>query len=188
MPLHKPAPAISPTPLDFTACDPLLASFAPVVAHTTHTLILGSLPGAASLAKRQYYGHPRNAFWRLVGDALGVDLMGMDYADRLPLLLAHGIGLWDVIATARRLGSLDSAIRDHTHNDLLDLLDKLPHLHTIGFNGGTAAKIGMKALGERAGDYRIVMLPSSSPAYAAMTFSEKLVGWREGIQPATRIG
>ena len=188
MPLHKPAPAISPTPLAFTASDPLLASFPPVVARDTHTLILGSLPGAASLAKRQYYGHPRNAFWRLVGDALGVDLMGMDYADRLPLLLAHGIGLWDVIATARRLGSLDSAIRDHVHNDLLDLLEKLPHLHTIGFNGGTAAKIGMKALGERAGDYRIVMLPSSSPAYAAMTFSEKLVGWREGIQPATRIG
>ena len=90
-------------PVAFTASDPLLASFPPVVAQDTHTLILGSLPGAASLALHQYYGHPRNAFWRLVGEVIGVDLYEMAYEARLATLLEHRIGLWDVIANARRL-------------------------------------------------------------------------------------
>lgn len=165
------------TPVDFTAADPLLASFAPVVASDTRVLILGSLPGAASLAASQYYGHPRNNFWRLVGDVIGVALVELDYPTRLATLLAHRIGLWDVIANARRIGSLDSEIRDPTHNDLLTLVEALPELATIAFNGGTAAKIGIKALGARAGDYRILLLPSSSPAHASLSYGEKLASW-----------
>ncbi|EJN08812.1 DNA-deoxyinosine glycosylase [Herbaspirillum sp. YR522] len=164
-------------PVDFTPADPLLASFAPVVASDTRVLILGSLPGAASLAASQYYGHPRNNFWRLVGDAIGVALVELDYPTRLATLLAHRIGLWDVIANARRIGSLDSEIRDAAQNDLLTLIDTLPDLRTIAFNGGTAAKIGMKALGGRAGDYRILLLPSSSPAHASLSYSQKLASW-----------
>src|SRR4051812_10192514 len=115
---RKPASTAPRHPaVDFTAADPLLASFAPVVASDTRVLILGSLPGAASLAASQYYGHPRNHFWRLVGDVIGVDLVEMDYHARLTALLEHRIGLWDVIAEARRIGSLDSEIRDHTQND-----------------------------------------------------------------------
>ncbi|QJQ00493.1 DNA-deoxyinosine glycosylase [Herbaspirillum rubrisubalbicans Os34] len=178
MPVRKPS---APSPLAFTPNDPLLASFAPVVARDTRTLILGSLPGVASLAKSQYYGHPRNAFWRLVGDVLGLDLYAMAYEDRLATLLMHRIGLWDVIAQARRIGSLDSEIRDHSGNDLLALIATLPQLQTIAFNGGTAGKIGMKALGEQAGKYRVLLLPSSSPAYAAVSYAQKLEGWQQAL-------
>lgn len=171
-------------PLAFTAADPLLASFPPVVASDTRTLILGSLPGVASLKVQQYYGHPRNGFWKLVGDSIGIDLYAMDYQARLATLLEHRIGLWDVIATARRTGSLDSEIRDHAQNDLLALIASLPDLNTIAFNGGTAAKIGLKALGARADDYRIVLLPSSSPAHASLSYAQKLLAWRQLTQPA----
>lgn len=177
----RPASVRPATALDFHASDPLLASFPPVVAEDTRTLILGSLPGVASLAVRQYYGHPRNAFWPLVGDSIGVDLKTLDYAQRLAVLLQHGLGLWDVIATARRQGSLDAAIRDHVQNDLLDLLERLPQLRTIAFNGGTAGKLGLKALGAKAAQYRIVMLPSSSPAHAALPYQAKLAQWRAGL-------
>ncbi|OWY31174.1 DNA-deoxyinosine glycosylase [Herbaspirillum robiniae] len=166
-------------PLHFTAADPLLASFPPVVAADTRTLILGSLPGAASLAASQYYGHPRNGFWKLLSGITGEDLVPMAYEDRLQTLLEHRIGLWDVIANARRIGSLDSDIRDHTRNDLLALVGTLPALNTIAFNGGTAAKLGMKALGEQAGRYRILQLPSSSPAHASLSLAQKLDAWRQ---------
>ena len=102
----------------------------------------------------------------------------MEYQKRLSVLLKHRIGLWDVIANAQRIGSLDSDIRDHAQNDLLALVDTLPELETIVFNGGTAAKIGMKALGEQAAQYRILLLPSSSPAHASLAYSQKLVSWR----------
>lgn len=153
-----------------------------MVAPDTRILILGSLPGSASLAIRQYYGHPRNGFWRLVGDVIGVDLYGMDYAARLSTLLQHQIGLWDVIAQARRIGSLDSDIRDHSGNDLLALIATLPALQTIAFNGATAGKIGMKALGALAEKYRVVVLPSSSPAHAAMSYEDKRARWSSALR------
>ena len=107
---------------------------------------------------------------------VGENLRAMTYEQRLPALLRHGIGLWDVIAEARREGSLDSNITDHAGNDLSSMVDQLPHLTTIGFNGGTAAKLGSKVLGERAAQYRIVLLPSSSPAHT-MAYAKKLVQW-----------
>jgi hypoxanthine-DNA glycosylase len=168
-------------PLQFTAADPLLASFPPVVARDTRTLILGSLPGAASLAASQYYGHPRNGFWRLLSDITGADLVAMAYQDRLQTLLAHRIGLWDVVAAARRKGSLDSNMRDIVHNDLVDLLEQLPDLETIAFNGGTAERIGRKSLAELAGRYRILALPSSSPAFT-LPYAAKLERWKELAQ------
>ncbi|MGF6512002.1 DNA-deoxyinosine glycosylase [Paraburkholderia sp. 32] len=152
--------------------------FAPVVDADTRVLILGSLPGEVSLAHGQYYAHPQNKFWLLVGEAIERDLVGMDYSTRLETLLEHHIGLWDVVAEARRAGSLDSRIRDHASNDLIGLIDTLPKLATIAFNGGTAAKIGMKALGERGVQYRLVRLPSSSPAHASVSYAQKLDIWR----------
>jgi hypoxanthine-DNA glycosylase len=113
----------------------------------------------------------------LVSEIIGVDLVALAYAERLPILLEHGIGLWDVVAEAHRDGSLDSNIRNQINNDLIGLLDSLPRLITIGFNGGTAARIGLKLLKERADHYRIVLLPSSSPAYTK-PYLEKLGGWR----------
>jgi hypoxanthine-DNA glycosylase len=153
--------------------------FAPVVDANTRILILGSLPGEMSLALGQYYGHPQNKFWSLVGEVIRRDLIGMSYTARLDTLLEHSIGLWDVVAQAYRAGSLDSRIRDHDSNDLIALTETLPNLATIAFNGGTAEKIGRKALGERAGQYRLLRLPSSSPAHASVSYDRKLEAWRQ---------
>ncbi|WP_322070601.1 DNA-deoxyinosine glycosylase [Paraburkholderia bannensis] len=152
--------------------------FPPVVDAHTRVLILGSLPGEASLAHQQYYAHKQNQFWKLVGDVIGKNLVVMDYPARLNTLLEHRIGVWDVVQEAQRTGSLDSRIRNHASNDLNVLVETLPNLLAIAFNGGTAAKIGMRALGETASRYRIIRLPSSSPAYAAVSYQEKLIEWR----------
>ena len=155
----------------------LKRNFPPVVDTQTRVLILGSLPGDVSLAHQQYYAHPQNRFWHLVGDTIGVDLPSLGYDARLQALLAHRIGVWDVVAEARRKGSLDSNIRDHTGNDLIGLIEGLPGLEVIAFNGGTAARLGLKALAQHAHRYRIAMLPSSSPAYT-LSYAEKLRAWQ----------
>ncbi|HKT91266.1 MAG TPA: DNA-deoxyinosine glycosylase [Paraburkholderia sp.] len=153
--------------------------FDPVVDAHTRVLILGSLPGEASLAQQQYYAHKQNKFWHLVGEVIERDLVDMDYAARLDTLLENRLGLWDVVAQARRVGSLDSRIRDHAANDLIALIEALPNLTTIAFNGGAAARIGIKALGECGDQFRLLHLPSSSPAHASVPYAEKLAVWRQ---------
>jgi hypoxanthine-DNA glycosylase len=153
--------------------------FAPVVDADTRILILGSLPGELSLAHGQYYAHPQNKFWFLIGAVIERDLVGMDYSTRLDTLLEHRIGLWDVVAEAQRAGSLDGNIRNHAANDLVGLVETLPGLVAIAFNGAAAAKIGAKALGEAARRYQLVRLPSSSPAHASVPYVKKRVAWRE---------
>lgn len=151
--------------------------FDPVVNTQTCLLVLGSLPGDQSLICNEYYGNRQNRFWMLMSEVIGLDLGPMDYPSRLQALLANGVGLWDVIAEAAREGSLDSQIRDRADNNLLGLIAELPNLKTIAFNGGTAARLGMKALGQHAQRYRIVSLPSSSPAYT-LSYAEKLRQWQ----------
>ncbi len=153
--------------------------FDPVVDATTRVLILGSLPGDASLAANEYYAHPRNAFWRLLGDVLDEPLMALPYPQRLARLLERGVGLWDVIASADRQGSLDTALRDPQQNDLPALVAGLPALRAIAFNGATAARHGQRVLGpQRVGAPARVCLPSSSPAHAAKSYPAKLAEWR----------
>ena len=151
------------------------SSFAPVVAPNTRVLILGSLPGEASLAAGRYYAHPQNQFWRLAGSVIGHDLAALDYAARLAALLAARIGLWDTVATAERRGSLDAALRAVEGAALAELVATLPALRAIGFNGATAARLGRKALGGT--PLALIDLPSSSPAYAAMPFAAKAEIW-----------
>lgn len=153
--------------------------FPPVVDARTRILILGSLPGEASLAAAQYYAHPQNRFWELLGAALGVDLRALDYRARLSALLERGVGIWDVIAEATRAGSLDAAIRDAASNDLMALVDSLPALAAIAFNGRRAAATGRARLGDHAARHRLIDLPSSSPAFAAMPISTKQARWNE---------
>ena len=141
-------------------------SFPPVVDNNTRLLVLGSLPGEASLAAQRYYAHPRNLFWRLMGLVIGEDLERLDYDARLAMLLRHRVGLWDVVAEAAREGSLDAAIRDAAENDLLALVKSLPNLRAVAFNGATSAKVGMRQLESVADRLTLVRLPSSSPAYA----------------------
>lgn len=152
------------------------ASFPPIVTPETRLLMLGSLPGEASLRAARYYAHPQNQFWRLLGAVIGRDdLNALDYPDRVAALAVAGVGLWDVVADAVRPGSLDGAIRDHRPNDLSALVASLPKLRAIGFNGATAARIGRKMIGGRSG-LALVDLPSSSPAYT-LGYAEKLRSW-----------
>lgn len=145
--------------------------FAPVVDAETRLLILGSLPGDASLKAAQYYAHPRNAFWPLISGVLGEDLTAQPYEQRLDRLTARGVGLWDVIASAERSGSLDAAIRSPEAADLRGLIGGLPRLRAVAFNGKLAAKLGRRIIGDVAG-VRFIDLPSSSPAHAILLTSK----------------
>lgn len=149
-------------------------AFSPVVDADACLLILGSLPGDASLKAAQYYAHPRNAFWRLTGGVIGRDLAALPYVDRLDALKAAHIGLWDVIAGAERQGSLDGAIRNAEAADLINLIAGLPDLQAVAFNGKTAARIGRLSL---VGTSLLLLdLPSSSPAFT-LPFADKATAW-----------
>ena len=136
-------------------------SFPPIVDMSTRVLILGSLPGDASLAAGRYYAHPQNQFWRLLSPVVGTDLPVLDYDKRLAALKAAGIGLWDVVASATRPGSSDAAIRDATANDVAALIATLPALRLVAFNGGAAAKTGRGLVS----GVKTLALPSSSPLH-----------------------
>ena len=155
----------------------MLEGLAPVIAADTRLLILGSFPGVASLAAQQYYGHPRNGFWELVGRVVDVDLRGLDYPARLQALRAHRIGLWDVIARAERVGSLDAAIRNEVRNPLHELVATLPALRAIAFNGGTAARHGRRQLEGIEPRVTLIDLPSSSPAHT-IPLDDKHRAWQ----------
>lgn len=152
-----------------------LTGLAPIIDRGVRILVLGSFPGAASLAAGQYYAHPRNQFWRLISSVVGEDLVALPYAERLPRLLSHGVGLWDVLGNCEREGSLDSAIRKPAANDFERLRELCPVLETVGFNGQASGKFAPQFT---AAGYRTVVLPSSSPAHMAMTFEQKLAVWR----------
>lgn len=151
------------------------ASFAPHVAPDTRLLILGSLPGVRSLAEQQYYAHPTNQFWRLLGDVVDKPLATMPYDDRLAALREAKVGLWDVIRSAERHTSSDSQIREAEAHDLAALVADLRDLRMVAFNGGKAAAIGRKQLPPRDG-VAIVDLPSSSAAHT-IGFTAKRDRW-----------
>jgi hypoxanthine-DNA glycosylase len=152
-----------------------LTGLAPVVDANTRILVLGSFPGAASLAAQQYYAHPRNLLWPILSALTGEPLAQLPYDERLPRLLAHGFGLWDVLGACEREGSLDSAIRKPAANDFARLRDLCPRLETVGFNGQTSGKFAPLFAAE---GYRTVVLPSTSPAHASLSFEQKLGIWR----------
>jgi len=154
----------------------LLAGFPPVVADDTHTMVFGSFPGVASLSAARYYAHPQNQFWRLLGAVLDEPLASLDYDARLVCLLSHRIGLWDVLAACERTGSLDAAIRNASPNDFASLRRHAPSLRRICFNGKTAGRFD--AVLREAG-YETLVLPSSSPAHATLSFEQKLLSWRQ---------
>src|SRR5215208_4708299 len=114
----------------------------PIARSDARLFVLGSLPGDASLAAGRYYAHPTNQFWRLLGSAIGEDLHGLSYEQRLERLAERCIGLWDVIASATRRGSLDQAIRLAEHNQVEHLLRDFRDLEAIAFNGAAAAAVG----------------------------------------------
>ena len=149
-------------------------SMAPVGAGDARLLILGSLPGDASLAAQRYYAHPTNQFWRLLGAAIGEGLADLGHDERLARLVERRIALWDVVADAVRPGSLDTAIRDARANPLADYVATHPDLRAVAFNGKTAASIGRRALAGTT--LTLIDLPSSSAAFTR-AFDDKLRAW-----------
>jgi hypoxanthine-DNA glycosylase len=161
------------------------AGLPPIARRDARLFLLGSLPGDASLAARRYYAHPTNQFWRLLGGAIGEELQALTYEERLERLAARRVGLWDVIASASRPGSLDQAIRSAEHNRIRHLLHDFPDLRAIGFNGTTAATIGRKLICQPPPRLSLIDLPSSSAANTR-PFAEKADSWarlREFLQP-----
>jgi len=138
--------------------------------------VLGSLPGDASLAAQRYYAHPANQFWRLLGGAIGEELGALHYDQRLARLGERGIGLWDVIASASRRGSLDQAIRDAQHNRIDQLLRDFADLRAIAFNGAAASAAGRKLIGEPPPGIALIDLPSSSAANTR-PLADKAAAW-----------
>lgn len=152
-------------------------SFPPVVDANVRLLVLGSLPGERSLAERRYYAHPQNQFWALMSAVVDRDLPALPYEDRLAALLEAHIGLWDVVASARRHGSTDAALEDVESHDIAALAATLPGLRAIAFNGGTALRHGLRQLGPAAARFEVVALPSSSPLHT-VGLAAKLPAWR----------
>ncbi len=151
-------------------------SFPPVLGKNPRVLILGSLPGDASLKLGQYYGHPQNKFWELLGAALGEDLRVLNYAARLKRLKARGVALWDVIANAHRPGSLDSAIRGEKPNKILELIETAK-VRAVFFNGRKAYASFVLHFGDPPPRVELIVLPSSSPAHASLPWSKKRSAW-----------
>lgn len=166
----------------------LRTSLPPVASPDARLLILGSMPGTRSLELQQYYAHPRNGFWPIVGALLGFD-PAAPYPQRLGSLTGQRIALWDVLRSCHRPGSLDAAIRvaDAVPNDVAEFLATHPQVERVLFNGTTAAKLFQRRVsadGVIAGrQLRLVTLPSTSPANAGISVEAKRAAWWEALRP-----
>ncbi len=154
--------------------------FPPVARGDARILILGSLPGDRSIAEQQYYAHPQNAFWKIMAELFGIE---GDYATRCGQLCEHGIALWDVLQSSIRPGSMDAAIRldSAQANDFQTFFVDHPGVRTIGFNGRKAQQLFARFAHAGPSGVNQVLLPSTSPAYASMSFSAKLKAWRNAL-------
>lgn len=165
-----------------------IRSFAPIARPDARLLVVGSMPGAASLAAGRYYAHPRNAFWPIVGALCGVAPTA-PYEARLAALVDHGIALWDVLQACERNGSLDAAIDLATAatNDFAAFLAAHPRIVAVACNGGTAHDVfRRRVLPTLASPPAVMKLPSTSPAHAGVAFSAKLELWRRALLPCLR--
>ena len=143
-------------------------------------LVLGSVPSQRSIADHQYYAHPQNAFWRIMGELVGAT---GDYSQRCAALVEHRIALWDVLAASVRPGSMDADIdlESAQVNDFELFFRSHPGVGRLCFNGRKAAEMFARFVRLDAVPEETVVLPSTSPAFAAMTFDNKLARWREGL-------
>jgi hypoxanthine-DNA glycosylase len=162
--------------------EPLAHSFAPLLRGDARLLVLGSMPGRASLDALQYYAHPRNAFWPIIAAHCGID-PALGYHLRVAALLDAGIALWDVLCECRRPGSLDSAIElaDARPNAIAELLDAHPRIVRVCCNGAAATKLYRRFGLPGAPRIELIQLPSTSPAHAGMGFAEKMRRWHEAL-------
>lgn len=156
--------------------------FAPIIPTEPKLLVLGTMPSLVSIEESFYYAHPRNAFWPILSAQLGRTLKSNE--DKRKACDDLGVLVWDVLQSCQRSGSLDSAIRSPLANDFESLFKFYPNLHAVAFNGQAAEKlfktkvVKQQRLPER---LEFISLPSTSPAYAAMTFEDKRLLWQEKL-------
>ena len=177
---------------DLDAAAGILHGFPPVEPECARVLVLGSMPGAASLRARQYYAHPQNAFWRIAGDLFDFD-PNVPYAIRTERLAASGVALWDVLMNCARPGSMDSDIEPDTIvcNDFAAFFGRHPLVTRVFFNGATAERLFLRRVRPnlaRGPELRCARLPSTSPAYASVPYAEKLHSWRAIVPKADECG
>ena len=163
----------------------MIRSFAPVIDQKTRFLILGTMPGEVSLAAGEYYAHRRNIFWKMMSLYFNNGRVWADYAEKISMLLEHGVGLWDNLESCDRVGCLDSHIRNARPNDIGGLLQRYPGVEKVLFNGQKSYEFFKKYQHlppEKS--YDLVALPSTSPANAGISFEEKCRRWAEALQIA----
>jgi len=155
-------------------------SFAPIIEDDATVLILGSMPSVMSLARQQYYGHPRNQFWALLAAVYG-ERVESDYVERLAFLQRHRLALWDTLASCERIGSADDQIRRPQPNAVGTLLTQFPGIQRILLNGQAAARYYRRLIVPTlAGTYESVVLPSSSPLNTA-PLADKVAAWTAAL-------
>ncbi len=164
----------------------------PIIDSRARILILGTLPGEESLRQQRYYGHPRNLFWRMIADVFGEPRV-TEYEQQKALLKRHRIALWDVLHSAERIGSLDSAIRNPAPNGISELLIAHPRLRTIAFNGLRAEALFRQfiagTLPVPAEALRVAALPSTSPTPSRkmVSYEEKVARWAAFLNAESRV-
>jgi double-stranded uracil-DNA glycosylase len=162
---------------------PAIAGFAPIVTGNASVLILGSIPSEASLLRQQYYGHPRNAFWPIMGALFDSD-PELSYQRRKEMLMKNGIAVWDVLQSCNRLGSLDSSIELATirTNDFTGFFTEYKYIKKVFFNGRMAEKLYQKwilpTLNHGFSYLEYHCLPSTSPTHASLNFEQKIEAWK----------
>ncbi len=158
---------------------PRIRSFPPVSSPDARVLILGSMPGKMSLEKRQYYGHPLNAFWKIMGEIAAAN-PDLPYEKRLDALRASGIALWDVVDSCVRKTSLDSHIQQESPNDFAVFFAEHPRIVNVFFNGAKAEQSFRRFVLDKQAlpNLKFHRLPSTSPAHAGMRYADKLAAWR----------
>lgn len=158
-------------------------SFKPSIDNASTTLILGSMPGVKSLIEQQYYAHPQNRFWKVLGYICkNQNLSNLEYNKKLEILLANKIALWDTIKSCTRDGSLDSNILNVIPNDIRKLLKKYPKIKTICLNGGKSFSTFKKYFPDLLEKYDCKKMPSTSPANAKFSLDRLFKEWEDGIK------
>lgn len=157
-------------------------SFSPNVNEQSEILILGSMPGVKSLDEQQYYAHPQNRFWKLMGKLCNTEnLSDLSYQNKLQILLKNKIALWDVIQSCNRDGSLDSNIQNETPNNIPELLKKFPKIKVICLNGNKSYSAFKKYFPKLLVQYKCYKLPSTSPANARYKLEDLYNEWQQSF-------
>lgn len=157
----------------------MIQSFLPIIPKKPTVLILGTMPGVASLQQQQYYGHPRNNFWKIIAHLYHSEVIPENYEDRKELLISNNIALWDVLQFCERKGSLDLHIKNPIPNQVVELLHENQNITKIIFNGKESHRLFLKYFGQIPG-VNLQIVPSTSPANT-MKFELKLDSWRSAL-------